>query len=159
MQQMNYLEMFKPKIHKRYLLFLAAFVWTFAGGILLFKGFSFLRINKDFIWLRIFISIIGGLVFYWFLFSKISLKHTFRIINLKNDYPCLFSFFSIKSYILMLIMITSGILLRKSGIISPYYLSMIYLTMGIPLFLSAFRFYNYGIYYGSVGKFRITTNQ
>jgi hypothetical protein len=47
-------------------------------------------------------------------------------------------------------MITSGVLLRKSGLLSPEYLSVLYVTMGIPLFLSAFRFYYYGIFYDEV---------
>jgi hypothetical protein len=45
------------------------------------------------------------------------------------------------SYILMSLMITAGISLRKSGILPPLYLSVIYVTMGIPLFFSSFRFY------------------
>ena len=47
----------------------------------------------------------------------------------------------------MTIMITSGILLKKLNIISPEPLSVIDATMGIPLLMSAFRFYYVGIYY------------
>jgi len=47
-------------------------------------------------------------------------------------------------------MISMGVFLRKSGIVSPFYLSVLYVTMGIPLFASAFRFYYSGIYYQSV---------
>ena len=47
----------------------------------------------------------------------------------------------------MSIMISSGIILRTSGIVPPMYLSVLYLTMGVPLFLSAFRFYYFGIFY------------
>lgn len=144
---MNFIQSIKPKISKRYLLFIAAFVWTFAGGMLLFKGILLLCNFNSFLGLRIMISIIGGILFYLLLFAKISLKHARRIIELKNNNPCLFSFFNIKSYILMTIMITSGILLRSSGIISSEYLSIVYITMGIPLFFSAFRFYYFGIYY------------
>jgi hypothetical protein len=147
---MNFIKFIKPNIPKRYLLFCAAFVWTFAGGLLLFKGILLLCNNNLFLGLRIIVSTIGGLIFYFALFSKISLKHAKRIIELKNDKPCLFAFFSIKSYILMIVMITSGILLRMSGIISQQYLSVIYITMGIPLFLSAFRFYYYGFCYSTL---------
>jgi hypothetical protein len=51
---------------------------------------------------------------------------------------------------MMAVMISSGILLRKSGIVSPEYLSVLYVTMGIPLFLSALRFYYYEIYYRTI---------
>jgi len=153
---MNLLESLKPSIPRRYLLFVAGVVWIFAGGILLYKGISLFRIYRDLLWLKIMISIIGGGLFYLLLFSKISLKHAWRIINLKNENPCVFSFFNIRSYIMMAIMITSGIILRKSGIISPEYLSVLYVTMGIPLFLSALRFFYYEIYYRTVIHKKVT---
>lgn len=144
---MNFIQTIKPGIPKRYLLFMAAIAWTFAGGMLLFKGILLLSNIKTFLGVKISISIVGGLLFYFLLFSKISLKHITRINKITIDKPCLFSFFNIKSYILMAIMITSGILLRKFGIIPSEYFVMVYITMGIPLFLSSFRFYFNGIYY------------
>jgi hypothetical protein len=146
----NFIQSLKPELPRRYLLFIAALVWTFAGGMLLYKGGTiFLEYNHLF-WSRLICSAIGGLLFYLLLFSKISFKHTRRIVNLKNDNPCAFSFFDLKSYIVMTVMITSGILLRKSDLLAPEYLSILYITMGIPLFLSAFRFYYYGIFYDEV---------
>jgi hypothetical protein len=147
MYHMNLLQKLKPAIPRRYLLFVAGLVWTFAGGMLLFKGISLFRIYREFLWLKIAVSILGGGLFYILIFSRISFKHAWRIINLKFENPCMFSFFNIRSYILMAVMITSGIILRKSGIISPEYLSVLYVTMGIPLFLSALRFYYYEIFY------------
>jgi hypothetical protein len=147
---MNFLQQFKPAIPKRYLLFAAGVVWTLAGGMLLYKGISLFRIYRELLWLKITISIIGGGLFYILMFSKISFKHAWRIINLKYDKPCMFAFFNIRSYIMMAIMISSGIILRKSGIISLEYLSVLYVTMGIPLFLSALRFYYYEIYYRTI---------
>lgn len=156
LNQMNLLQTLKPSIPRRYLLFVAGVVWTLAGGMLLYKGISLFRIYRELLWLKITISILGGGLFYLLLFSKISLKHAWRIINLKNENPCVFSFFNIRSYIMMAIMITSGIILRKSGIISPEYLSVLYVTMGIPLFLSALRFFYYEIYYRTVIHKKVT---
>lgn len=144
---MKFIQSIKPGIPKRYLLFMAALVWTFAGGMLLFKGISLVPEIHDFLWLRMVMSIVAGGIFYLLLFSKISLKHIGRILDLKNDTPCMFSFFNFKSYSMMGIMITMGVLLRKSGIIPPAYLSILYITMGIPLSLSAFRFYYHGFNY------------
>lgn len=135
------LESLTPRISKQYLLLIAALVWTFAGGMLLFRGFSFLMAYPAFRALKISGCLIGGLVFFKLLFSGISVKHVLRIQNIPIDHPCLFSFFNVKSYLMMSIMISSGILLRKSGFISPEYLSLIYITMGIPLLMSSFRFY------------------
>jgi|ERR1035437_9042269 hypothetical protein len=141
---MDLLQTLKPSIPKRYLLLVAALVWTFAGGILLFKGISLFFKYPELLVLKIAISVIGGGLFYLFLFSKISNKHIKRILNIEIDRPCFFSFFNVRSYVLMTIMISSGILLKKFGVISPEYLSIIDTTMGIPLFLSAFRFYTHG---------------
>ena len=147
---MNLLQSLKPALPRRYLLFIAAIVWTFAGSMLLYKGSNLFLSYRNFFWLRLISSAICGVVFYLLLFSKISFRHTRRIVNLKNDNPCLFSFFDLKSYILMTVMITSGVLLRNSGIVAPEYLSILYITMGIPLFLSAFRFLYYGFFYDEV---------
>jgi hypothetical protein len=150
---MSSIKSFTPRAPKRHLLFLAAFVWTFAGGILLFRGLSALLGLDNFAWAELLICIIGGVIFYLVLFSGISLKHSKRILELENERPCLFSFFNLKSYFLMATMIGAGVLLRKSGIIPTEYLSLGYVTMGIPLFLSSFRFYDYGInYYRTLKK-------
>ena len=150
MHKADFIESIKPGIPKRYLLFIAAIAWTIAGGMLLFKGISIINRFHYFSWLRITLCIFIGILFYILLFSKISQNHVKRIINLKYKLPCMFSFFGLRSYAIMAAMIASGILLRQSGVISPQHLSILYITMGIPLFLSAFRFYYYGIRYRSI---------
>jgi hypothetical protein len=147
---MNLIQRLTPRIGRRYLYFIAALVWTFAGSMLLFRGILLFMDDDYFIWTRLAFSILSGVLFYRFLFSKISTKHTIRIAGLQPDKPCLFSFFNLKSYILMTFMIAGGITLRKSGIISPLYLSVIYVTMGIPLFISSFRFYHAFAVYQSI---------
>lgn len=77
------LKAIKPGIPKRYLLFVAAFMWTFAGGMLFLRGFSMLILFPRLLWIKILISIIAGLIFYILLFSKISLKHTQRILKME----------------------------------------------------------------------------
>jgi hypothetical protein len=143
----SWIHRLKPGISQRYLLLMGALVWTCAGSILLYKGFTILISFKVFPVIEVIMGIIAGILFYIFLFSKISLKHTQRIFHLTIEYPCMFSFFNFRSYILMGTMITGGILLRKSGIVPPDILLIIYFTMGIPLFLSSFRFYHGFIYW------------
>jgi len=145
----SFLKTFKPGIPKRYLLFVAAFMWTFASGMLLYRGFSTLIFNSSLTLFEGMGSIFCGIIFYVFMFSKISLKHINRILNIKIDRPCLFSFFNWRSYILMSIMISCGVTLRLTGIIPLLYLSLFYITMGTPLFLSALRFY-----YSAIKNFR-----
>ena len=135
----------KPSLPKRYLLFVAAVVWTFAGGMLLFRGFSVLKFSSTGIVVEEAVSIIVGVVFYIFMFSHISLKHIVRIQNNPIERPCLFSFFNWRSYILMSTMISLGVTLRLSGWVPVQYLSLFYVTMGTPLFLSSLRFYVNGM--------------
>ncbi len=147
---MNVKPKFKLSIPKRGLLFVAAGVWTFAGGMLLVRGGIMLIHYPAHLWIKELSCLAGGLLFYWVLFSAISYKHTTRILTMKNERPSMFAFFNLKSYLLMAVMISSGITLRLSGIVSPKYLSYLYVTMGIPLLLSAFRFYYVGFRYQEV---------
>jgi hypothetical protein len=149
---MKLIQLLTPRASRHSLLFIAALVWTFAGGMLLSRGILMLEIDPDFLLTRMAISIVGGALFYILLFSKISKKHVSRIIHLKTDRPCIFSFFNLKSYLMMTIMISFGVFLRKSGIAPPFYLSVLYVTMGIPLLTSSLRFYYSGINYQSVVK-------
>lgn len=135
----------KPGISRRYLVFIAAIVWIFAGGMLLTKGAIFLLEDSQNLILKLIFSAVGGVLFYCFLFTKISEKHIRRIFHLKSEHPCLFSFFSVKSYLMMSLMISLGIILRKTGIISHPVLAVIYLTMGVPLTLSAIKFFVRGM--------------
>ena len=137
----SFFRSFKPGIPKRYLLLVAAFVWTFAGGMLLFRGFSFLKFNSTRIDIEEFGSIIAGIAFYKIMFSGIASKHIHRILNLQIERPCFFSFFNLRSYFMMTGMILTGVSLRLSGIVPLNYLSLFYIAMGIPLFISAMRFY------------------
>lgn len=142
----NLLETYKPAIPKRYLMFVAAIVWFFAGGMLLYKGFSYVDYSQSFLIFKLIISVVLGLLFFMLLFSKIAAKHVSRILNIKHEKPCLFSFFNWKSYFMMGSMITLGILLRVFKIVPIELLSFFYLVMGIPLLLSAFRFFSVGIH-------------
>ena len=139
----SFFKRIKPGIPKRYLLLVAACFWTFAGGMLLIRGFSILKFNSSIIEIEEFGSILAGLLFYKFMFSKISLKHIHRIQNLKEEKPCFFSFFNLRSYLLMTVMMSFGITLRVTGLVPMAYLAPFYIAMGTPLLLSAFRFYYY----------------
>lgn len=132
---------YKPGIAKGYLMFIAALVWLFAGGMLLYKGVSFMFENPSSIFLKLTISIAIGILFFFFMFSKIVAKHITRILNIKHERPCLFSFFSWKSYLMMGTMICFGILLRVFKIIPMEYLSCFYISMGTPLLISSHRFF------------------
>jgi len=138
---MNLLKSLNFRITKRSLLLEAAIIWTFAGGMLLFRGSSMLESSTGFSWLKIIGCICFGLTFFVLIFLKISRKHVLRILNLKGDRHRVYEFFNARSYLMMFGMISLGVFLRKSAIIPIASLSLAYITMGIPLLLSSFRFY------------------
>lgn len=142
---MKIFEKYKPAVSKRTLLFIAGCFWTFAGGMLVYRGLWGLIPLHHYLFPEIVVALVVGICFYIFLFTKISKKHIRRISLIQIDHPCFFSFFNLKSYGLMIIMITTGIILRKANIIGPDYLFTFYFAMGVPLLLSALRFFVAGI--------------
>ena len=115
--------------------------WTTAGGILSGRGLAFMITNTSWLWLRLAGGLVCGIIFYVLLFAKISKKHIKRIKGLNIPYPCAFSFFNLRGYLMMAIMITGGVMLRKFDVINKDWLYNFYVTMGVPLLISAFRFY------------------
>jgi len=83
-------------------------------------------------------GIIISLIIHHFGFLKIVDKNLGRIKTL-NPETCVFAFLSWKSYLLVLIMISMGIMLRHSQI-PRNILSVIYIGLGLALILSSIRY-------------------
>ena len=132
---------FKPSVSKQNLLFISGFAWTTAGAILSGRGLNYVIRYSHLPLLRIAMALAFGGLFYVLLFAKISRKHIKRIRGLSIPYPCAFSFFNIRGYLMMTIMISGGILLRNLDIINKDWLYTFYITMGVPLLISASRFF------------------
>ena len=142
---MEFLEKYKPSVSKQNLLIIAGLAWTTAGGILTWRGLSYLLQHGHYLGWRLAGGVVFGGLFYLVLFSKISRKHIIRIRGLSIPNPCAFSFFNFRSYLMMSIMITGGVLLRKVDIIDREWLYNFYVTMGLPLLISASRFFYFRI--------------
>ncbi len=127
-------------VSKRTLLLIASFVWSIAGGILLYRGAAGILFYGEHLFLKFTIGLIGGVAFFLLLFKKISGKHIRRIETMERDRLPFYSFFSPKAYIMMILMISLGITIRKTGVVPFEYLSVFFVTMGLPLFLSALNF-------------------
>lgn len=132
---------FKPAVSKHNLLFIAGLAWTTAGGILTGRGLIYLLQHGQHPGWRLAGGLVFGLVFYVLLFAKISRKHIRRIRGLNIPYPCAFSFFNLRGYLMMAIMISGGIMLRRFDVINKEWLYNFYVAMGVPLLVSASRFF------------------
>lgn len=141
MKMMKFLEKIKPAVQKRTLLLIAGCAWSIAGGILISRSLIHLIGVNHHLAMEIGIGIVIGSLFYILLFARISKKHITRINLIEIDNPCFFSFFNFRSYLLMAIMISGGITLRLSGLVNPEIIYTFFLCMGIPLLVSAWRFF------------------
>lgn len=134
-----------PFVSRRTLLFVAASVWFFAGGMLITRGIAGVVQYNNYLIIKLITALISGKVFYWFMFRRISGKHIRRIVHQPNDRLPVYSFFNSRSYLMMGMMISLGVMLRKTGVVPFQYLSVFYVAMGLPLVISAFRFLYHGI--------------
>jgi hypothetical protein len=135
----DYLNRFKPSVDKKILLFLSFFVWVAVGVMLLNYARSWLevpRILHPFVFAGI--GICAALVIHHFGFLKLVDKNLGRIMPMEGK-KCLFSFMTWKSYFIVVIMVTMGILLRHSAVPKSY-LSVIYIGIGLSLILSSIRY-------------------
>ncbi|MDO9153341.1 MAG: hypothetical protein Q7U47_06495 [Paludibacter sp.] len=137
---MSYPKNIIPVVSKRNLLLVAASVWLFAGLMLLTKGKNLYFLAGGTWDLMVLISIVAGIVFYAAVFSKVSSKHIERIFLIKDAYPRIFQVFDKRSYLLMVLMMTMGFAIRKSGAVPLQYIALFYIAMGTPLIISAFKF-------------------
>ncbi|WP_041703445.1 hypothetical protein [Lachnoclostridium phytofermentans] len=134
--------MFYTKIKKRNLLLLASVVWLLAGFNILRIGIITYKDNLTII--NLFISIVIFILFWFMVFGKLVRKHTYRIINYKEEKQLFLKFFDIKSFFIMAFMISFGIGIRISNIFPDLYIAVFYSGLGAALFLAGLLFgYNF----------------
>ncbi len=135
----------KPTTTRRGLLFMAGIVWAIAGGILAYRGAGYIDEAALHPLVPFLIGAAGGALFFGLMFRKISARHIFRILHIPHERPCLFSFLSWKSYLMMSLMISLGILLRRASFIPHDGLGTAYIMMAVPLLASSARFFRTGL--------------
>jgi len=132
-------EKFKPAASKKILLIIAGSMWICVGGMLALLAITWLSNYRGDPWFFAVPGFIAALLIHHFGFAKIVDKNLERISRLPGK-PCIFSFISWKSYLVIIIMVAMGVTLRHSAI-PKQYLSVIYLGIGMALFLSSIRYF------------------
>jgi len=118
-------------VHKHTLILIAGIVWAIAGfnivriGLIAYQG--------NFIWWRALLSAAVYMVFQVFIFGKMVKKHTERILQYEDERQNVFRFFDTRSYLIMAFMMTLGIGLRVSGIVSNGFIAYFYTGLGASL--------------------------
>jgi hypothetical protein len=130
---------YRPAVTKAVLLFLAGGLWVCVGTMLLFWAVSWLleaaNVNR---YVFAGAGVVLALFVHHFGFLKIADKNIARILP-DNEKRCIFSFMPWKSYLIILIMITMGTILRHSAI-PKQYVAILYTGIGLALILSSVRY-------------------
>jgi hypothetical protein len=132
---MQFIFKYNPAVDKKFLVLIAGIMWCGVGIMLMTFAITWLTGYSG----------RGKLIFYaaGYLaaipihllgFLKIAEKNLKRLLP-QTTKKCVFSFITFRSYIIVLIMVSMGILLRHSSI-PKQYLSILYNGIGLALFLS-----------------------
>ncbi|MGQ9846799.1 MAG: hypothetical protein ACUVQP_04765 [Bacteroidales bacterium] len=135
----DFKEKCKPAVPKKALLAIAGIMWCCVGIMLTSLAAHWLFLYNGNSWLFVVTGLLIALLVHHFEFLKLVDKNLERISKLPQK-PCVFSFISLKSYILIIVMISMGMFLRHSSL-PKQYLSIVYIGIGVALFLSSIRYF------------------
>lgn len=125
-------------IKNKYLLLIAAIVWLIAGFNVLKIGVE-TYINYVTV-INLLLSLAVFLVFWIMVFSKLVKKHTLRISSYESEKQWFYLFFDLKSFIIMAIMMTMGIVIRYYALLPDVFIAVFYTGLGSALALAGILF-------------------
>lgn len=133
----------KYGVNRQFLLITAGIVWIIAGANILRIGIvTWINSTQDWMF-KIGEATVVFLLFFVFIFRKLYYKHTRRIEEKKEDKNCPFSFFDVKSWIMMVFMIALGITIRSLHLLPDSFISVFYTGLSIALILTGILFIRY----------------
>ena len=127
------------RIKKQPLIAVAGVVWLIAGLNVAILGVR-AAIDIRGVTAIILIALVGGAVAvfsaFHSLFSKLVKKNAQRIADLEGDRHLVFRFFDRRSYIMMTVMMTFGIVMRAIGLFPNWFIAFFYTGLGLALALA-----------------------
>lgn len=128
-------------VKKRTLILIAGIVWLIAGFNVARLGvLSYLKITPIKFYYPILSIIVFGL--FGLMFYNMSKKHIKRIKEEKEAYRPFWTFFDLKSYLIMIFMMSGGIWLRASQLVPDTFIAFFYTGLGSALALAGLYFLN-----------------
>ena len=132
------------KVKKIILVLITGILWTLVGLMLIKRALSWF---PDFTLLQSILTVTAGLILAFvktrLIFIKASHENIQRIMNMKFDKVSVFAFHSLKFYILILLMIGFGTLLRNLEFVPKYAIFPIYSGVGIAMIYASVIYYKY----------------
>jgi hypothetical protein len=133
---------YSPDVDKKVLILLPGLMWCGVGIMLIHFAVIWLSPYPGKQQLLFFTAgFLAAMPIHHFGFLKIVDKNLERLLRL-TEKRSVFSFMTVKSYLIVLIMVSMGIFLRHSAI-PKRYLSILYNGIGLALFLSGIRYFRY----------------
>ncbi len=134
------LKSLKPAVSRTWLIAIAGVMWSLVGLMLCRLAYHWLVLIQ---WKRVaLLELLGialALMAHQFCFSRIAQKNITRLFLL-TEKTCVFAFQKWKSYFLIALMVTLGIVLRNLEIPKPD-LAVLYTAIGGALFLGSLQYY------------------
>jgi hypothetical protein len=130
-----------PSVRQQYLYLIAGIIWVAMGFVLSTMAIKWLAGSSGPAIFFALPGVVAGLIIHRYGFSKIADKNINRIASM-GEKPCLFAFMAWRSYLLVVVMMTFGILLRHSAI-PKNYLAVVYIAIGLALFLSGTKYFRH----------------
>ena len=133
----------KYGVNRQILLIIAGTVWIIAGGNILRIGIVTWMNNSHDWMFKIGEATIVFLLFFVLIFKRLYSKHTRRIEQKKETRNCPVAFFDVKSWIIMIFMISLGITIRSFHLLPESFISVFYTGLSIALILTGILFIRY----------------
>ena len=133
----------KYGVNRQVLLITAGIVWIVAGANILRIGIV-TWLNDSQYWLfKMGEATVVFLLFFILIFRRLYYKHTERITQKKQEKNCPFSFFDVKSWIVMIFMISLGISIRSLHLLPTSFISVFYAGLSLALIATGALFIRY----------------
>lgn len=129
------------QVKKRTLLAIAGIVWIIAGINVSRMGVIAYLLIKRLSAMDLLLSLAVFCVFGW-MFYKMSGKHLKRIRSYEEPKKPFWLFFDLKSYLIMAFMMSGGIWLRSSGLVSSEFIAVFYTGLGFALTFAGVSFWS-----------------
>ncbi len=126
-------------IKKKYLLLIAGLFWVFAGVMVVKIGYLQLFLASKKLLMTIG-AVVVLMIFYLFIFSPLVYKHEIRIRSNQNVKMPFWQFFDMKSYLIVIFMMTFGMTLRSFELVPKWFIAFFYSGLGTALYACGIRF-------------------
>ena len=133
----------KPSVDRRGLLLLAGLLWSGAGMLLISFAVRWLVDLSGHPVLITVITVAGimfGAAISLFGFRRMARQNIQRILSMP-EHSCIFAFQKWQNYILIAFMMSLGIFMRRTHILSPIYMSTMYMGIGTALLSTSLLYY------------------